>query len=1036
MPKILQGFFSIGFMVALLLVFAAACAFATIIESLQGTDAAVAYIYGTTWFYTVMLLLVINLIYNFFKFKMYAIERFPSFIFHFSFVVIFVGAAATHFFGKEGSMRIRENSQTNLVSTRDVYIQLMSEDKNGEKISNDIKRYIATNETNSFSMELDTGEDKAKLKYKKLVLNADVGWIASKNAEPILELLFSDQKNKRNITFQNGKIVPIGDLDIAFNTEPKQENYIKIFIKDDKFYIKTNQDITYFEMASMEKSTLTKNEDIPFEAGKLYNIDGVNFSPTTMLTSGTLGIKELPKTVQGNNAILADLTYNGETKEIFAFFGHFPRNFEVGGKEFGFGWSPKMLEIPFFVYLKDFKMDRYPGSDSPSGYSSEVKVIDGDKSFDYEIYMNHVLDYGGYRFFQSSYDMDEKGTILSVNRDPGKMITYFGYFLLMLGMFLNFFNKNSRFLQLARLIDESSSRNKKPKQKNLNNKLALFLAVCCFSLFGVNNLQANSLPNIDKAHAEKLRTLVVQGFDGRMEPFDTMAKDVLRKVYKSSNYDGLNPVQVMLSITANPEQWRDRDFVSVKNDELKKLLGMKEDQTHACFNDFFGIDENGKSFYKLSLAAEETNRKSPNTRNKFDKELLKVDERFNIYYATLMRSIFKVMPKANEPNNTWYSTYGVMIEFSGDEEKRVKMILQNYINGIISAQESGDWTAADEGLELLKAYQKKVGAAVVPSDNKLKFEVLFNDLQIFERLTPIYLLAGFALLVFVFLRMMIPNLNMTFAFRSVYAVNILAFILHTLGLALRWYISGHAPWSNTYESLVYIAWALSLSGIIFSKTSAISLSLTSIMAGITLFVAHLNGIDPQITPLVPVLNSYWLTIHVSVITASYGFFGLSMLLAMFTLFLFIIKKPGTNCELSRNILEATRINEMSLIFGLCLLSAGNFLGGVWANESWGRYWGWDSKETWSLITILIYSAVIHMRFLKGANSQYWFAVASMFSYWSVMMTYFGVNFYLAGLHSYASGDPIPVPPVIWISMIAMVLLSLLAFFKRKDAQKL
>ena len=208
------------------------------------------------------------------------------------------------------------------------------------------------------------------------------------------------------------------------------------------------------------------------------------------------------------------------------------------------------------------------------------------------------------------------------------------------------------------------------------------------------------------------------------------------------------------------------------------------------------------------------------------------------------------------------------------------------------------------------------------------------------------------------------------------------------------------------------------------------------MAGITLFVAHLSHIDPQITTLVPVLNSYWLTIHVSVITASYGFFGLSMLLAMFCLFLFIIKKPGNDNELARNILEATRINEMSLIFGLCLLTAGNFLGGVWANESWGRYWGWDSKETWSLITILIYSAVIHMRLLKGANSQYWFAVASMFSFWSVMMTYFGVNFYLSGLHSYASGDAIPVPKSIWVSMLVMVILATLAYFKRKDAQKL
>ena len=190
--------------------------------------------------------------------------------------------------------------------------------------------------------------------------------------------------------------------------------------------------------------------------------------------------------------------------------------------------------------------------------------------------------------------------------------------------------------------------------------------------------------------------------------------------------------------------------------------------------------------------------------------------------------------------------------------------------------------------------------------------------------------------------------------------------------------------------------------------------------------------DPQITTLVPVLQSYWLTIHVSVITASYGFLGLCSLLGMFTLALFALQGGKEHKEISRNILEATRINEMAMILGLSLLTMGNFLGGVWANESWGRYWGWDSKETWALVSILVYAAVLHIRFIPKLNSQYAFAVTSMFAYWSIIMTYFGVNFYLSGMHSYAAGEPIPVPTFVWVGALLMVLIAVLAYFRKPD----
>ena len=210
-----------------------------------------------------------------------------------------------------------------------------------------------------------------------------------------------------------------------------------------------------------------------------------------------------------------------------------------------------------------------------------------------------------------------------------------------------------------------------------------------------------------------------------------------------------------------------------------------------------------------------------------------------------------------------------------------------------------------------------------------------------------------------------------------------------------------------------------------------TLAVTSILAGVILFVAHLSWMDPQITNLVPVLKSYWLTIHVATITASYGFFGLGTLLAFVNLISFIMKRKSNQIQLDLSIKELTYIMEMTLTFGLILLTIGNFLGGVWANESWGRYWGWDPKETWALASIIFYSFVLHMRFIPGLQGLYAFNFASLVTFSSIIMTYFGVNYYLSGLHSYAAGDPVPIPTFVYYTVAIMVVISLLAYFNNQ-----
>jgi cytochrome c-type biogenesis protein CcsB len=235
--------------------------------------------------------------------------------------------------------------------------------------------------------------------------------------------------------------------------------------------------------------------------------------------------------------------------------------------------------------------------------------------------------------------------------------------------------------------------------------------------------------------------------------------------------------------------------------------------------------------------------------------------------------------------------------------------------------------------------------------------------------------------------------------------------------------------------MIYVAWAITLSGIYFSKQSNLALATTAILTGITLFVAHLSWMEPQITTLAPVLKSYWLTIHVSVITASYGFLALSCLLGFITLCLFIFANPKKENDnffkILLSIKESNRINEMAILMGLVFLIIGNFLGGIWANESWGRYWGWDPKETWTLVSIIIYSIIIHLKYIKNLMSEYLLSLLSILSYFSIIMTYFGVNYFLSGKHSYAAGDPIQIPSFVYFSLLFIFVIILLSYKNRK-----
>lgn len=1068
--KLLKSVGDLRISIVLFLLFALSCALATFIESAYKTPTAWAMIYGTTWFGYIQLLLGINLLCGMFAYKMFRIKKLPVVLFHASFLFILVGSAMTRYGGFEGVLSIRENTSNSFIESAKTSVRF-SAVENGQLYSSVNDAHIAVLPfANSFKVVLDM-DDKAELKYKNLILDADYDFKEDKDAPPLLALMVSTQGNAGNvIQFKEGEVKVIDGINFAFMNDSVAAPFVKI---DKNLKLSSSEKLNFLSMSDGQRSFLKANSKEDAKLRRLYEVNQTNFvvkfaslnatesivganrvqdesfwlwfksawmeagrtflvssfgEPQNWKASWLLNFKDFAMSkdyqaleLKGRNALKLELSYKGKTKELFVFEHDRPLTVELEGKKFFISWNLSYRELPFEIYLKDFEMQRYPGSNSPASYASEVRVKDGNKEFDYRIYMNHVLDYKGYRFYQSSYDQDEKGTILSVNKDPGKIPTYIGYFLLSLGMFLNFFNPNSRFRTLSKLVNKDA-------MKNLSSMAFLLL------FFGLSSAKAEDLlPIIDEKHAAKLSSLMVQKFNGQMSPFDTLAREVLEKIHKSDEYKNQNANAIMLSMMMGVKVWQNEPFIimprnKVVRDEFAKILEIPSAE-YIAYKDFFGKD----GVYKLQRYVENANRKSSNARGVFDKEIIALDERANIVNYIFGGVLFKIIPKQNDENNLWLPPFATMSELQGEEKEVAWALIRNYFNAVDGALQSKNWEKANEALELIRKYQNKFGQAVILSEQKINIELFVNKIQIFVKLIPVYLFAGILLLVLVLSKMIKGDLKINAIFKIVYYLNILVFLAHSLGLAIRAYLAERAPWSNAYESMVYIAWALALSGILFSKRSPISLSLTSILAGVVLGVAHLNEINPQITPLMPVLHSYWLSIHVSVITASYGFLGLCALLGIFVLVLmcFLKKDASLSQNILRNITEATRINEMAMIFGLCLLTVGNFLGAIWANESWGRYWSWDSKETWALISILVYAAILHLRMIPKYANQFIFALWSMFAYWVIIMTYFGVNYFLVGMHSYAAGEATQIPSYVYWGFVMMVILALFASRKRK-----
>ncbi len=1033
LKRLQKAFFSIKSAIIMMLLFAISIGVATFIENDYGTQTAWALVYTAKWFEILLVLLGLNLLYNIFRFRLFRREKFFTGLFHLAFLIILVGAAITRYFGYEGTMRIREGGVSNTILSARNYLQLEVK-KDGSYYRYEEPLYLSKLGSNHWKRTIDFGGEKVTIELGKYLPNAKERLVPAKEGKAGVELVLSSSGGGRiQKSLLQGEYLDIGDAVIAFDTNVSTNKpLVRLSFQEGNLTLKAPYPIKTVDMANMSSGEYPANEPVVMQKRRLHSIAGLNIVLKNLYPHAKKEIKSLnplAKNSPNKDLLVFRIKTPKQEKEV-ELFGKSgvegePVHIKIGDLDITLAYGAKRITLPFALKLKDFQLERYPGSMSPSSYASEVVVIDKHKSFPYRIYMNHVLDYKGYRFFQSSYDMDEKGTILSVNHDPGTLITYIGYFLLALGMLLHFFMPQSRFQKLARLT-KKVQQERQMLLKSTMTSLLLFMGV---HLWAANpGAQAHK---IDSGHADRFgATILVQDNGGRIEPIDTLSRQILAKIARSEKLYGLDPNQYFLGMTIEPEIFQKIPMIYVHHPYIKKLIGLKPDQKYATFEDFFDANQS----YKLTSLVQKAMAKKPAKRNQLDKDLIKVDERVNVAYMVYTGVLLRIIPNPHDKNGKWVSPIEAIESFPPKEGQLVRLIMASYFKSVEDGIKSADWSKANKALKVIADYQKYYGAAVMPSKTKIKAELLYNKLDIFNRLVPYYMLIGFTLLALILANLINPKLKIGPVVKIGVVLIFLGFLAHTFGMILRWYVAGHAPWSNGYESMVYISWATILAGFFFAKKSPIAFAATALLGGLILFVAHLNWMDPQITNLVPVLKSYWLMIHVSVITASYGFLGLAALLAFVVLILFIFLNDNNKQMMVLTFKELTYIGEMSLIIGLVLVTLGNFLGGVWANESWGRYWGWDPKETWAAVTILVYAAIEHIRLVPGLNRLFLYNVLALLGYSSVLMTYFGVNFYLSGMHSYAQGDPVPIPTwVYWAVGIVFVIIAL-AYYKKQKYQ--
>ncbi len=1075
MDKFANHFFSMRMMAVAMFVFFVAIGGATLLESTYDTQTAKLFIYNAMWFNLLLTYLALNLIANIMRHRMIENKKWAVLLFHVSFIVILIGAGVTRFVSFDGMMVIAEGKTTNFMYSSNPHVSYRITDK-VQQLTNDYPVYLSELDVwNDFTLteEFPGKEGEISIEYLDYHKNMIDSLVTNDSInESSIELVHLGESR---FIPENG-FLTLDNVAFSFdkkNAMPGVEFFKMGNVVKMKVMMPGGTSLPMATLRAADRTTgvadslyqpIPMDTLLPLEMSVLYKVGAAQFvfkgvkKHTKMMrlksTVKDEGLDDLiVKVAHGNKSKIITLT--GGNNSLPA-----PTMFELNGLFYEVSYGPKIIEVPFDVGCIDFRLDRYPGSNVASSYESDLEIIDEARSYKHKqtVFMNNIMDYRGYRFFQSSYFPDEKGTKLSVNYDRlGTNITYIGYLLMALGMVLSLFMKNGRMRDLVRKLEKSHDR--KVKLQNTVLTIALLFSLTAFGQTTVteedhsghdhsaqdhsgHDHSQNEPPIVDsdgtpskqvdqvkpkvkkvsthkvmsKEVSDEVASLLIYDFRGRIIPFHTFADQLMRKVRRENKYGEYNAVQTVMSMHMYPDYWMRQDLIYIDSKG-----GIRDRFDGRIYVSLVDLTDSTGNFIFLE-EYEQAHQKKESQRGEFEKKLLKIAERFSVVNDIATWRLMKIIPSKTDPVKAWYVPLSP--ELAGADTLGSKLALR-FLTSLDRSSKTKSDTQAFSLLKELKEFQRSVSGKDCPSEADVNMEVRYNKMNIFHTAQNVYGLFGFALLIVFFIGIFVrPTVKSKkrMKYIGLVLIGILAitFLYHGYGVYMRAIITGYAPWSNGYEAMVFIGLVVMFLGFFTFKKYPVVTAAAAILAFLILFVADMNLLDPEITPMQPVLKSYWLMIHVAIITGSYAPLGIACLLSFLVLILYGFRNQKNATIMNININELTYISEIFMTIGVFMLTIGTFLGGIWANESWGRYWGWDPKETWALVAVLVYAIILHVRYIPGLKGKFIFNVLGFWGYTSILFTFFGVNFYLVGLHSYAQGGGLAEIPM-WIKITFMVL---------------
>ena len=609
--------------------------------------------------------------------------------------------------------------------------------------------------------------------------------------------------------------------------------------------------------------------------------------------------------------------------------------------------------LPFDICLKDFKIIHYPGTDAVMDYKAHIIVDSNGTEEEACISMNNIGKVSGYRLYQSSYDADGQGTVLLVAFDPyGIAITYTGYLLLLAGLILTMCSKHSRIRQLLRIATRSAL-------------TMLVLCLCCG--------QAKANEAVDKEIADEMGQVAVL-YNGRICPLNTAATDFVTKLCGKSTWQGMSANEIFLNWTIFYTEWEKRTIIKVKDREVQKILGI--DGKWACVRDFYTSQNEYKLKDKISdVSLSESTRKA----------IREADEKIQVVTMFYNSELLRIFPLSNHGVIEWHKPGST--ELPQDVGEAEFQFINHIMDHLVMSILAQDVARAKSIIAKIRVYQKEKAQDILPSGALMQAEIINN--RLLSATWSVFVCLIFSLLFCVMFFSRRPERRVGIC-HTVFVLLLTIYI--TLLIALRWWISGHVPMSNGFETMLFMAWISMLLTLTLTRHFPVMKAFGPVVSSFCLLVAMLASGNPQITQLMPVLQSPLLTFHVVFVMLAYAILAIITLIAIQCLALRL-----RTSEMER----MTALSQFLLYPAVAFLAIGIFIGAVWANVSWGTYWSWDPKETWALITLMVYAIPLHQSSLwqsRKPRSYHWFV---LLSFLTVLMTYFGVNYFLSGMHSYA-----------------------------------